>query len=376
MLRNKVLLFFLAFLLIPGKLFADSPSLERMIGEMIMVGFRGMSLASDAPILSALKSGKVGGVILFSRDSGAGRERNVNSMSQLQALTAQLRRAAGRPILIAVDQEGGKVQRLGPNHGFPAWPTALELGRGNPDLTFQKARQMGALLAQAGFNLNLAPSADLHFADSPAIGKLERAFGAEPELVAAHAANFIRAMSENKILSCLKHFPGHGSARGDTHDGLTNAGPDWTPKELAPFAILLEGGFSGAIMAAHVVLPQYGPLPADLNPAIINGLLRSDLGWQGVVISDDLQMKAIRNYYTLSETILLAVEAGVDILIFGNNATPSATGNFAEYDEQIAVNVHAELLELVRAGRVSQERIRQSWERIQIFKRSAEFGGI
>ena len=339
---------------------APEPSLEAMAGEMIVAGFRGFELGPDDAITRALAQGKAGGIILFSRDVNLGAPRNISSPEQVKRLIVQARAAAPGPIFVAVDQEGGKVQRLGAANGFTAWPSARSMGRGTPEDTYSLASSMAAQLAGAGFDLNFAPVVDLDFPGSPAIGGLERAFSSEPAQVTAHARAFIQGMAAHNITAALKHFPGHGSAGGDTHDGFVDISRTWTPLELEPYKTLLNEDFSGMVMVAHVTLKSYGDLPADLNPAIINGLLRHDLGWQGVVVTDDLQMKAIASHYSLEETVLLAVQAGADLLVFGNN-----TGR---HDPDIAAKAHAALMAHVHAGRISSERIRESWLRIQKVK--------
>ena len=331
-----------------------------MAGEMIVAGFRGFELGPDDAITRALAQGKAGGIILFSRDVNLGAPRNISSPEQVKRLIVQARAAAPGPIFVAVDQEGGKVQRLGAANGFTAWPSARSMGRGTPEDTYSLASSMAAQLAGAGFDLNFAPVVDLDFPGSPAIGGLERSFSSEPAQVTAHARAFIQGMAAHNITAALKHFPGHGSAGGDTHDGFVDISRTWTPLELEPYKTLLNEDFSGMVMVAHVTLKSYGDLPADLNPAIINGLLRHDLGWQGVVVTDDLQMKAIASHYSLEETVLLAVQAGADLLVLGNN-----TGR---HDPDIAAKAHAALMAHVHAGRISSERIRESWLRIQKVK--------
>ncbi|MCH5277929.1 MAG: glycoside hydrolase family 3 protein [Desulfovibrionaceae bacterium] len=330
-----------------------------MAGAMIMVGFRGTEVPDNAPLLRALAEGRAGGVILFSRDILLGTVRNIESPSQVRALIARLKSAAAGPLLVAVDQEGGRVQRLSAQNGFQDWPSAREWGLGDPEATYAGALGMGAALAGAGFNLNFAPCVDLDMPDSPAIGALDRAFHRRPERVTAHARAFIRAMTDAGVISTLKHFPGHGSARGDTHLGFVDVDATWTPDELEPYRTLLDEGFDGVIMVAHVCLGRYGDAPADLNPAVIEGLLRAGLGWQGVVATDDLQMEAVTAAHDLKETILLAVNAGADVLVFGNNLA---------YDPDMAAHAHAALLELVAEGRIAPARLRASWERIEALK--------
>jgi beta-N-acetylhexosaminidase len=337
------------------------PSLSRMAGEMIMVGFRGDGPDADAPVLRALAEGRAGGVILFSRDVLLGGERNIRSPSQVRGLIARLKNAAPGPLFVAADQEGGKVQRLSPRNGFAGWPSALELGRGPARETFRSALDMGLALASAGFNVNFAPVVDLHRPDSPAVGDRERAFHADAAVAAEHARAFVAGMAQAGVLCALKHFPGHGGARDDTHSNPADVTDRWDEEELLPYRMLLAEGFSGMIMAGHVTLRRFDDLPASLSPALLTGLLRRNMGWDGVIITDDLQMSAIADRYSLKETIALAVAAGADVLLFGNNML---------HDENMAFTAHASLMELVEEGRVTPARIRESWRRIRTLKQA------
>jgi beta-N-acetylhexosaminidase len=338
------------------------PSLSVLAGEMILVGFRGVELDDDAPVLRALASGRAGGVVLFSRDVQLGGDRNIRSPSQVRRLVARLKSAAPGPLFVAVDQEGGKVQRLSPRNGFPGWPSALEMGRGPARDTRRSAADMGRALAGAGFNLNFAPVVDLHRPDSPVIGDLERAFHADAAAVAEHAAAFAAGMGQAGVLCALKHFPGHGGARDDTHTDPADVTATWDEEELLPYRALLASGFNGMIMAGHVTLRRFDDLPASLSPAILTGMLRRDMGWDGVIVTDDLQMEAIAGLHTLKETIALAVAAGADVLLFGNNTR--------SHDENMAATAHSALMELVAEGRVTSARIRESWRRIRNLKRA------
>lgn len=344
--------------------------LSVMAGEMIMTGFRGQSLEENAAPLRALREGKIGGVILFARDIETRKVRNIVSPEQLSALTAQLG-AAGQsgpcaPAWIAVDQEGGKVRRLSSHNGFRDWPSALEMGRHPSQQTWETALNMGLMLVGMGINLNFAPSLDLHDPDSPAIGHMERAFSSDPTSVAEHGAAFARGMRDARIVCCYKHFPGHGSAKGDTHNGSADISASWSERELEPFKALLAENMPAMVMVAHVTLRQMDDRPASLSQVVISGLLRHKLGFQGVVVTDDLDMEAVAARYSLKERIRLAVEAGADILLFGNNL---------HYEEDLPFRVHDTLMELIEEGSISPERIRESYIRIRALKAFIADGG-
>ncbi len=345
----------------------ERPSLEIMTGQMLMVGFKGTGetpLSQDlARLLPMIRSGKLGGVILFDVDwQTKKRGRNITSAAQVKKLSALLQDSAPIPLFIAVDQEGGAVQRLKPEHGLPATPSAAVLGREDPKQTRAVARTLGQRLRGLGINVDFAPVADVATApDGPAIGKVQRAFSGDPALVAAHAAAFARGLGDAGIIASYKHFPGHGSATADTHLGFTDISASWDKRELLPYqrpALPMDTPLM--VMTGHLFNSKLDPkLPASLSRAVITDLLRGRLGWQGVVITDDLQMKAVSAHYSQEEAVRLAVLAGTDILLSGNNLAHSP-------DE--AQKLHAILLRLVKRGDISQERIFQSWQRIRALK--------
>lgn len=334
-----------------------------MLGQMLLVGFRGLTVDEQHPIVADIRQRHLGGVVLFDIDGpGRSRVRNVESPEQMRALTASLQAAASIPLLIAVDQEGGKVARLSPRHGFPETPSHQRLGESaDPAATSEAAAAMAQTLAQAGVNLNLAPVVDLNSnPDNPIIARYERSFGADPVLVSQLAAAFIEAHHQQGVLCCLKHFPGHGSATTDSHHGLVDLSDSWAQEELLPYADLIPVGLADSIMTAHVFNARLDPLfPATLSRATIEGLLRSQLGYDGVVISDDMQMGAIRGYYGYDDAVVAAVEAGVDILAISNNVL---------YEEDVVSRTVQILRGAVASGRIPRGRIEQSYRRIQQLK--------
>jgi beta-N-acetylhexosaminidase len=331
-----------------------------MIGQMIMIGFNGFELLDTAPLLASIRAGRAGNVILFERGVLTG-PKNIESPAQVRLLTARLQKAAPRPLFIAVDQEGGRVQRLKPEHGFEGSPSASALGGGNPSATHQAARRMGLEMAAVGINFDFAPVADLNINPlSPIIGAMQRSFGAEPHRTAAHVLAFGEGLIQAGVAPCLKHFPGHGSAREDSHDGLPDISATWQPAELIPFQKAIQAGWTGAVMPGHLYHRSLDALrPASLSAPILNGLLRGKMGFTGVIVSDDMQMGAVTGAYSLEERILFAVEAGVDMLLFSNNS---------RMPDMSADEIHAVLLRLVQEGRISAARITLSFERISRLK--------
>ncbi len=338
------------------------PPLEVMVGQMIMTGFRGTGQAPKSPefslFLEDVRSGKIGGVILFDRDWTTQKNgRNIVSREQVRALTKLLQQNAPTPLFIAVDQEGGKVRRLKPEHGFPEMPSARRMGTLSPENTYHEALRIGQALHDVGINLNFAPVADTATADSPAIARLDRAFSTVPSEVAAHAAAFARGLGKAGVVAAYKHFPGHGSAAADSHHGFTDISTSWSIDELLPYTTdRLPRDSLLMVMTGHLFLRQRDEaLPASLSPSITTELLRQELGWNGVVITDDLQMEAIARSYSQEESLRLALHAGADILLLGNNLY---------YDPQIGRKMHETIMRLVENGEISKERIITSWKRI------------
>jgi beta-N-acetylhexosaminidase len=343
----------------------DAETLADKIGELVMVGFRGTTLDGSDPILEHVRAGHVGGVVLFSVDVASGGPRNIESPEQVSSLVAELQAAAPSPLLVAVDQEGGRVSRLSERYGFPATRSQQDLGeRSSVELTASQARQTAETLAGAGINLNLAPVVDVNVdPSSPVIGALGRSFSADPAVVTDHARAVIEAHRGKGVLTAVKHFPGHGSAPGDTHLGFVDVTATWSPEELEPYRRLIGEGNVDLVMTAHVFNGRLdGQWPATLSPSTIDGILRDELGFQGVVVSDDLQMGAIADHYGLETAVHQALAAGVDILLFANNTS-------RDYDPDIAPRVVALVEGLVRDGAISEERIDESVRRVRALDR-------
>lgn len=334
-------------------------NLQAMIGQMLMFGMRGQSLAEDVEIQKMLSDGKVGGIILF-YTHGNIVPYNLANKAQIISLINELQKNSPYPLFIGVDQEGGKVQRLSSKNGFKDFPTAYSLGKiDNEEHTFQAAEEIAVTLRECGFNLNFAPSVDLHNPNSPAIGAKERAFHATALKTFQHAYAYAGAMKKNDIIPTIKHFPGHGNAIKDTHEGFTDITATWQDKELLPYAEFIKKDYDGMIMVAHVYHKKLDSVPASLSYNCITKLLRQKMKFNGVVITDDMQMGAIVKHYSLKESIYKAIMAGNDILLFSNNF---------KYDPKLPEQVHTCIVELVNEGKISKERIKQSWQRIRKLK--------
>jgi len=360
LLGTLVLLSLLAFQ--TGK--PASPDLDEQIGQMIMVGFRGLSLAPDNPVAADIKERKIGGVILFDYDVPTKTPvRNIESPEQVGRLVRSLKDLAKTPLLVAIDQEGGRVNRLKEKFGFPPTVSAQHLGTANdPKTTRQRAEQTASTLAQLGINLNFAPVVDLNTnPENPVIGKLERSFSADPGIVTRNALAWMEGHHQHGVLCALKHFPGHGSSRADSHLGFVDVTETWTRAELEPYRQLIKAGQADIVMTAHIFNSKLDPsVPSTLSRPVITGILRGELGYQGVVVSDDMQMKAISAHYGLETAVQQAVNAGVDILVFGNNSL---------FDPEIAQKAISILKQSVKDGKISPARIEESYQRIMKLKK-------
>lgn len=335
-----------------------------MAGQMVMVGFSGTSI--DDPGVRAVREqvsrGEIGGV-MFLRS-------NVESLAAVRAINQAL--IAARPWLpplLALDQEGGQIERLTSAVGFAEIPSARAIANGTPDEALAIYGEMAADLARQGFNLNFGPVVDLDInPDNPIIARYQRSFGTDPDAVAALAAAFVEGHHAAGVATVLKHFPGHGSSRDDTHEGFVDVTGLWQPVELEPYRTLIDEGLADMVMVGHLYNANIegggaDRLPASLSPVWIEGVLRDDLGFDGVVITDDLEMGAIRSRFGLHETVVRAVEAGVDILLFSNTA---------DYDPALGSRVQGILVAEAEADPVFAERIAQSYERIMALKRDMD----
>ena len=340
------------------------PTLQQKIAQMLIIGFRATELKGDEPIVRDICKYGIGGVILFDYDVILeSYERCIVSPQQLFELTRTLHSYSELPLLIAIDQEGGRVSRLKERYGFPSTVSAQYLGSANDlVLTRKYAESMAETLRQNGINVNFAPVVDLNVnPDNPVIGGLERSFSADPAVVAAHAGVFVEAHKRYGIMTSLKHFPGHGSSNTDSHKGLVDVTSTWNERELEPYRNLLSRGDCKMVMTAHIFNSNLDPeYPATLSYATITGLLRNKLGFKGVVVSDDMQMGAITQNYSFDTAIEKAILAGVDILDVANEAA---------YDPDAAQRTIELVTSLVKKGVISEKRINESFERIMELKR-------
>lgn len=344
---------------------APRPTLDEKIGQMLMIGFRGMVATSDSDIARDIRRYHLGSVIFFDVDMERNRaERNIASPAQLTALVDSLQSFARVPLLVAIDQEGGRVNRLKSSYGFPPSVSAQSLGRlNNTDSTRANADRTARTLKAIGINVNFAPVVDINSnPDNPVIGKLERSYSADPEVVTTHARIVTAVHREHGIITTFKHFPGHGSAWNDSHVGMADVTTTWAASELIPYRRAIDAGELDAIMTAHIFNANFDPShPGTLSTRVLTGMLRDELGFKGVIFSDDMQMKAVTSFYGIEQAIELGIHAGIDILTFPNNASV--------YVPDLAERAFTTIKRLVSTGRISEARIDQSYQRIMQLKR-------
>jgi beta-N-acetylhexosaminidase len=340
--------------------------LDDQIGQMLLVGFRGTTISYDHHIVSDLEDYNLGGVILYEKDvPSQSSPRNIESPEQLKQLTADLKHYSKENLFIAIDQEGGIVNRLKASYSFPASVSAQYLGQlNNEDSTRYHAALIASTLKSMGININFAPVVDLNLnPESPAIGALERSFSANVDTVVFHAGLYIDEHKANGILTCCKHFPGHGSASADSHLGLVDLSETWKEIELEPYKQLIGEQKCEMIMTAHVFnLNLDADYPATLSKKILTGMLREQLEYNGVIVSDAMEMGAITDNYGQKEAIEKAINAGCDVLLFSNNTT--------SYNEDIVPQAITFIKELINEGKITEEQIQQSYDLIMELKNS------
>lgn len=326
--------------------------IEAKVGQMMMFGFSGTTVPDY--IRTFIQECNLGGIIMFSR--------NIENAAQILELNSTLQRLAldspfGVGLFISIDQEGGQVIRI--KDGVSVSPAAMAIGAlGSPDRAYQIGRVVGEELASLGFSINLAPCVDVNNnPHNPVIGV--RSFGEDPELVAALGEAIIKGLQES-VLATAKHFPGHGDTAVDSHYGLpvVNHTRDRLDKvELCPFRRAIAGGVQG-ILSSHVVFPTIESIPgrpASLSHPVLTGLLRNELGYQGLVLTDCMEMQAVTNQFSMEEAAILAVEAGNDMVL-------------VSHTQELQEKAFWAVVEAVKKGRIPEERINESLARIAAAK--------
>ncbi|MBR9826028.1 MAG: glycoside hydrolase family 3 protein [Alphaproteobacteria bacterium] len=329
----------------------EAMSLSEKLGHMLLMGFIGSTpQTAGADIIEAhLAERRIGGVLFL--------RHNVRSSEGAEGLAARFRAVAPQAWM-ALDQEGGLVQRLSRDLGYTWIPRAMQVveerGLAGAEMVYGiGAREFTA----AGFNMNLAPVADLHDPDNAVIGRYGRAYGTDGEAIAAYASRFVDAFRDAGAVCVVKHFPGHGRSRGDSHDGFVDITETWSQAELDPFRRLIASGHAPMIMGGHLTHQQLDPtgVPVTFSAPILNGILREEMRYQGVIMTDDLDMGAIRENYDQRDAVLRSIEAGNDIIMLSNSAAPNM---------ELPQTILRWVEEAMEAGRFDEARIDRSVARI------------
>ena len=338
----------------------NEETLDKMIGEMIILGFKATEVNKSSKIIKDINEYGIGGIILFDYDVPTKSfPRNIINPLQVKKLIEDIKTMTRNDLFICLDAEGGLVNRLKSKYGFMQMDSPQKMGESEPEETFLKASALGIELDYLGFNLNFAPVVDVNVnPDNPVIGHLERSFSDDPYEVYRHSLNFIDAMHEFNIITALKHFPGHGSSTEDSHLGLTDVTDTYKEKiELIPYEKLISENKTDIIMTAHIMNRNIDAVnPATLSPLFLQDILRDKLRFNGLIVSDDMQMGAIVEHFGFEEAIVKAINAGCNILIFSNNGSI--------YDEDIAQKAVEAIKKAVEKGEIKEEVIIKSYNRI------------
>jgi len=342
---------------VPALRAAAASTVEQDVGAMLMLGWSGTTIQSfSAQVLARhVAAGRVGGVFFV--------KENVGSLQDVQSLL-RLFTATATP-LIAIDHEGGAVQRLTERHGVSRLPSARSVASSlSPDRAQALYAQAGSEIARLGFTLNLGPVVDLHDPASPAIGHFGRAFDDDPVRVLAYARAFVDGFAEAGVLCAIKHFPGDGHAHGDAHHGMAD-GSNWSERDLAPYAQLIAAGRARLIMVGHTHIPSLEPrpVPVSLSEPVMTGLLRQRLSFNGVAITDDLDMLAVSSLMPRKEAVIKAIGAGNDLVMIRN---------VDSFDPELPRTVLAWVQEAIAAGKLSRTQIAQAADRVRGLRGAAK----
>jgi beta-N-acetylhexosaminidase len=336
-----------------------SMTLDQKLGQLIIVEYIGNSYTGTALQYMIAKQ-YVGGFLY--QESNHNFEPPYNVASNVADFSRQAMSDANIPLLIGTDQEGGLVNRLYVFHGY--LPSAAQMAAtGNPQTAYSQGAMAAKWMLQLGVNADLAPVVDVHTVDPPVL--VSRMFGRDPNTVALYAGAYLGGLQQNNVAGCLKHFPGLGAITSDPHAGLPTVNRSLANLEnidLAPYKLMIQKDHPAMIMSTDVLMPAIDPtLPAELSQKAINGLLRNQLGYDGVVITDGLYMQGISDRWSLSQASVLSIIAGDDLIE-------------GPYSGSQVASVVAALKQALQQGKLTMERINQSVERILLMK--VQFGII
>ncbi|WP_418185435.1 glycoside hydrolase family 3 N-terminal domain-containing protein [Aliarcobacter vitoriensis] len=330
--------------------------IERMIAKMVILGFNGENVSKNSQIYKDIEAG-LGGVILFDKDpNDKNKVKNIRNKEQLKKLNQDLQAISKQKLLISIDQEGGVVQRLKTDMGFVNTLKASEIAQKGEQFAKNSYQAMAKDLKDVGINVDFAPVVDLALnKDNKVIVTRGRSFGESSSEVTKYASIFVDELKKQNVISVLKHFPGHGSSLADSHLGFVDITKTWNKKELEPYKYFINNKKVDMIMTAHVFNENLDKnYPATLSYNVNTKLLREQLKYDGVLITDDLQMSAISKHYDLKTTLRLSINSGVNLLLFANQLAKPVTL------KEIVDTVYSEIL----SENISLEKIIESNKKI------------
>ena len=346
---KKIILILVMILSIQIPLFAAD--LNEMIGQMIIVGFVGDNVKSKGfkEVLKQVENNEISGVIFF--------EDNIKNKEEFLKMTSALKNSKAKyPPFIAIDMEGGYVQRMNKNNGFKNFKSAKQISKLTEDEAYKEYFEMAKMLKEADINLNFAPCVDIAINKDSIIDKKERSYSNDPKVVVKYAKQFIKAHEKNNIITSIKHFPGHGSPTGDTHLGFVDATKTYSDNELYPYLYLANLNDMQTVMISHVYNKNIDErYPASLSYKTIEKFLRVQTNFDGVIITDDLDMGAIRKNYDLYEIVSLSINAGENILLFSNRF---------EHDKKLVDKINLAIKRGLVDGYILSDNLVNSYERI------------
>jgi beta-N-acetylhexosaminidase len=328
-------------------------SLDQKLGQLIMVEYLGNNY--QASELQYMIARQFVGSFMY-QESNHNFEAPYDDINHVAGFSRRAMNDARIPLLIATDQEGGQVNRLYTFHGYLPSAEAMA-AKGDPHMALDQGTKAAKWMLQLGINADLAPVVDVHTVDPPVLES--RMFGNDPRTVALYAGAYLNGLQDNGVIGCLKHFPGLGAVTSDPHAGLPRVNRSLTNLEkidLAPYKLMIQKYNPAMIMSTDVLMPAIDPsLPAELSHKAITGVLRGEIGYNGVVITDGLYMAGISDKWTLSEAAVLSIMAGNDIVE-------------GPYTPSLVANVVTALKQAIRQGRLTIDRINQSVQRVLFMK--------
>jgi beta-N-acetylhexosaminidase len=354
----------LALMLISGAFSViQAQSIADKVGQMLLVGYANTGTSMDV-LYEDIHDRNLGGILHFGY--------NITSRNQIRDRNKEFQDLATTPLFLATDQEGGRVARLSATNGFSNTNSAYTTGIlwGRVDSTRSQAARMAGWFVDIGMNVNFAPVVDVNVNPSnPVIAGLQRSYSANPELVYHHASAFISEFQNRNVATSLKHFPGHGSSRADSHDGFTDITDTWKSYELVPYLRLIENNPPDMVMTGHLYHASFDTeYPATLSYSTLTGLLRDSLNYDGIIISDEMFMGALSLNYTFDESVIKAIEAGVDILLFNYNLCRTNVRCGQQTSGSLVQYVIDLVERKISEGVISEARIDESYHRIMSLK--------